>query len=111
MGLETSTDIHLPADRNTVVASIGNATIEDGKVSQKDFFGRAIAQQGLPNGDMLGGSSANGTTNLPNGPRASEMANGIDVTDDDDVWLNYHEGFSRAVKKAVTLDEFLEAFT
>ncbi|KAF1811574.1 hypothetical protein P152DRAFT_508107 [Eremomyces bilateralis CBS 781.70] len=111
MGPDNPEDAQPSAGLKAMLASIPTAAVEVSNAPLKDFFGRVIAQPSVSEPNRAAGGSANGTTNLPNTPGDLGMTDGFDVTDEDDVWLNYHEGFSRAVKKAVTLDEFLEAFT
>lgn len=61
---------------------------------KKDFFGRIIVPK-----PVLKDSSGNGTKNT-----------GADGEKKDRVWVTYHEGINNAVRKPISLEEFLRGF-
>ncbi|KAK4660949.1 Chromosome transmission fidelity protein 18 [Podospora pseudocomata] len=61
---------------------------------KKDFFGRIIVLK-----PVLKDSSGNGTKNT-----------GADGEKKDRVWVTYHEGINNAVRKPISLEEFLRGF-
>ncbi|CAI6330543.1 unnamed protein product [Periconia digitata] len=63
------------------------------KAVPKDFFGRIIVPKTTPLGE--------GTT-----AKASK-ANANASNDDNRIWVGFHEGFSNAVRKPITLDELM----
>lgn len=63
------------------------AVVEDGLVVKRDFFGRIIQAQALA--DVQGGS-------LMEKKKKEEK-----------VWVTFHEGLNNAVRKPMTLREFL----
>ena len=85
------------------VDDIANANIgEDGVnlkpiVVKRDFFGR-IMDVPIP---MAGGHMSQSESKESQDPKLGEKAN---------VWVSYHEGFSNAVRKPVTLVELMRGF-
>lgn len=75
-----------------------NLPLKAAKSSVKyDFFGRPIVQT-----DTSGNGIADDATGRP--PKSSNK----EQTEGARVWVSYHEGFSNAVKKGVTMKELLE---
>ena len=64
-------------------------------VVKRDFFGRVIVNEESVGGDA---SRATGKT----GSSTSKK------NDEGRVWITYHEGFSNAVRKPITLRELME---
>lgn len=87
-GADDDEDISLPAHKESKVE------FEDGKVPEikRDFFGRVITT-----GSKLREISGNGEA----ARRRERNARGGKV------WVSYHEGFSNAVKKPITVEELL----
>ncbi|KFY88051.1 hypothetical protein V500_06603 [Pseudogymnoascus sp. VKM F-4518 (FW-2643)] len=66
--------------------------VEDGPLKiKKDFFGRVLSVRAGPLGETDGNAQK-----LPGGEEKENK-----------VWVTYHEGFSNAVKKPITLEELL----
>ncbi|KAF4635880.1 hypothetical protein G7Y89_g2206 [Cudoniella acicularis] len=61
---------------------------------KKDFFGRLVKEDAMPLQEI------DGNANL-------EKKNGKASKDDNKVWVSFHEGFSNAVKKPITVEELL----
>ncbi|CAL3965403.1 unnamed protein product [Diplocarpon coronariae] len=79
--------------------------IEDSAIAtKKDFFGREIKEV-IPlqeidgNGKMIDSSAATGNQD---GKKRMK-----DVKEDNKVWVTFHEGFSNAVRKPLTMEELL----
>lgn len=64
---------------------------------KRDFFGRVIAEQPLPLQEI------DGNTAGQNEKKKCKK----EGKDDNKVWVSYHEGFSNAVRKPVTVDELM----
>ena len=65
---------------------------------KRDFFGRIIINEARPNrkdGDNAGDDSAK---------RGKPVAGEVE---ENKVWVSFHEGFSNAVRKPITLDELM----
>ncbi|RDW91996.1 ATPase-1 [Coleophoma crateriformis] len=65
--------------------------------AKRDFFGRLVTEQPLPLQEIDG----NTTGQNEKKKRKKESK------DDNKVWVSYHEGFSNAVRKPVTVDELM----
>ncbi|KAG9230624.1 hypothetical protein BJ875DRAFT_408564 [Amylocarpus encephaloides] len=59
---------------------------------RKDFFGRTIKETPMPLGEIDGNAEV-------------EKRKGKGGKDDGKVWVSYHEGFSNAVRKPITIEE------
>ena len=68
---------------------------------KRDFFGRIVAEVPRP-------MSAEGTE-LESQP-AQQLSKLEGEAEDRKVWVSFHEGFSNAVRKPITLDELLRSF-
>ncbi|ODH51789.1 hypothetical protein GX48_02031 [Paracoccidioides brasiliensis] len=90
-GNQSHEDYNYPKENGPsgVASSILAARLNGPKL---DFFGRVIANEAQPN--SIGPS--NGVPTKPPAPAEHEQA-----------WVSFHEGFSNAVRKQVTLSEFL----
>lgn len=66
---------------------------------KKDFFGRVVREE-MPLGEIDGNSNVN--------EGAKGKAKNGDGKDDNKVWVSFHEGFSNAVRKPITIDELLK---
>jgi chromosome transmission fidelity protein 18 len=64
--------------------------------AKKDFFGRVI-QETMPLQEIDGNAEGDGR---------KEKARGKGK-DDNKVWVSFHEGFSNAVRKSITVEELL----
>lgn len=62
---------------------------------KKDFFGRVVREV-MPLGEIDGNAQADGKSSKKEGK------------DDNKVWVSFHEGFSNAVRKPITIDELLK---
>lgn len=63
---------------------------------KKDFFGRVVREEVMPLGEIDGNAQADG--------KAGQKKDG---KDDNKVWVSFHEGFSNAVRKPITIEELL----
>ncbi|KAK0129114.1 hypothetical protein ONS95_001053 [Cadophora gregata] len=64
--------------------------------AKKDFFGREIREEIMPLQEIDGNAE-------PEGKRKTKK----DAKDDNKVWVSFHEGFSNAVRKPITIEELL----
>ncbi|PMD23364.1 hypothetical protein NA56DRAFT_569174 [Hyaloscypha hepaticicola] len=64
--------------------------------AKKDFFGRVVREEVQPLGEIDGNARADGKLSKKKGK------------DDNKVWVSFHEGFSNAVRKPITIDELLK---
>lgn len=64
--------------------------------SKKDFFGRVVGEQISPLQEIDANAETGGKSK-----RTSKAAK------DNKVWVSFHEGFSNAVRKPLTIDELL----
>lgn len=64
--------------------------------AKKDFFGRAVREI-IPLQEIDGNAEGDGK-----GKRKKEKGR-----DDNKVWVSFHEGFSNAVRKPITIEELL----
>lgn len=77
----------------SMAASLENALKRKKNEVKKDFFGRVVAvNEEVKEDEEEGGSKR-------------KKAKGEEPKET--VWLSFHEGFSNAVRKGVTLDEFM----
>jgi chromosome transmission fidelity protein 18 len=63
--------------------------------AKKDFFGRVVREEIMPLGEIDGNAQADVKTGKKDGK------------DDNKVWVSFHEGFSNAVRKPITIEELL----
>lgn len=68
---------------------------EKGSNVKRDFFGRVIVERPLGETD---------------GNAAGKKRRGSVVKDGVKVWVTYHEGLNNAVRKPISLEEFLRGF-
>ncbi len=82
---------------------------------KRDFFGRVIENEALPGSTKL---DANGEDNAGEGEGArgkkrkmtttgNGAGGGVGKSGPNRVWISYHEGFSNAVRKPISLKEFM----
>lgn len=64
--------------------------------AKKDFFGRVVKENAMPLQEIDGNAEADRRTKK-----------GQVSKSDTKVWVSYHEGFSNAVRKPITIDELL----
>ncbi len=64
--------------------------------AKKDFFGRVVTDEVMLQ-EIDGNADAEGTG----------MKQGAKGKDDNKVWVSFHEGFSNAVRKPITIEELL----
>lgn len=64
--------------------------------AKKDFFGREIRETTMPLQETDG-----------NGEQEGKKGKKKDAKDDNKVWVSFHEGFSNAVRKPITIEELL----
>ena len=63
---------------------------------KKDFFGRVVREEVMPLGEIDGNAQAE-----------AKVGKKKDIKDDNIVWVSFHEGFSNAVRKPITIEELL----
>ena len=68
------------------------------KSAKRDFFGRIIVNEACPKSDMADSESSTmkGNDEKRMGKKAGN------------VWVSFHEGFSNAVRKPVTLEDLMK---
>jgi chromosome transmission fidelity protein 18 len=64
--------------------------------AKKDFFGRVVREEVMPLVEIDG-----------NAPAEGNLGKKKDSKDDNKVWVSFHEGFSNAVRKPITIEELL----
>jgi chromosome transmission fidelity protein 18 len=64
--------------------------------AKKDFFGRVVREEVMPLGEIDGNAQAEA--------KVGKMKDG---KDGNKVWVSFHEGFSNAVRKPITIEELL----
>lgn len=64
--------------------------------AKKDFFGRVVREELMPLGEIDGNAQTEG-----------KVGKKKDGKDDNKVWVSFHEGFSNAVRKPITIEELL----
>jgi chromosome transmission fidelity protein 18 len=64
--------------------------------AKKDFFGRVVGEEVTPLVEIDGNVQAGGKSGKKK-----------DGKDDNKVWVSFHEGFSNAVRKPITIEELL----
>lgn len=81
------------------------AMVADQKEVKRDFFGRVI---------VLGEKNGNATAAAGGGDgKESKRKGRSDVAGDEKdirVWVTYHEGINNAVRKPISLEEFMRGF-
>jgi chromosome transmission fidelity protein 18 len=87
-------DAHIMDDdkENNVVG--GKAVVDDKPSVKRDFFGRVIVERPLAETDGNGKKRR----------RKEESGQGAKV------WVTYHEGLNNAVRKPISLEEFMRGF-
>ncbi|KAF8423054.1 hypothetical protein EV426DRAFT_642957 [Tirmania nivea] len=98
----------------TLAPKMGNMKVDDrnmntspittvpGKSLKRDFFGRVVEEKDPVNSIVVGGEE--------NGTEAKRRRKGEDGKGaKGKVWVSFHEGFSNAVKKGITLEDLLGA--
>ncbi|KAK3312385.1 hypothetical protein B0H66DRAFT_397569 [Apodospora peruviana] len=82
-----------------------------GKSLKKDFFGRVIAT--APLGETDGNGSRTSATTSKDGRKLDNNAQPLQQQQqgtEGKVWVTYHEGLNNAVRKPITLEEFMRGF-
>ncbi len=64
--------------------------------AKRDFFGRVVREEVMPLGEIDGNAQEDG-----------KVGKQKDGKDDNKVWVSFHEGFSNAVRKPITIEELL----
>lgn len=83
------------------------AMLADQKEVKRDFFGRVIAERKKPLDE-----NANAATGGGDGRESKRKGRGDVAGDEKDikVWVTYHEGINNAVRKPISLEEFMRGF-
>lgn len=84
-------------DISTMGPRSSTSTREKGSATglKRDFFGRII--QGQPSGDQQAKETGQGSSKDPSSSERNK----------DKVFLSFHEGYSNAVRKPITLDDLM----
>lgn len=89
------------------------AMVADQKEVKRDFFGRVIVQR-KKGVDAVGETNGNATAAAGGGDgKESKRKGRSDVAGDEKdirVWVTYHEGINNAVRKPISLEEFMRGF-
>lgn len=91
VGGSTKFDKHDDGDKENLPAQAGDGGKRKPKAAKRDFFGRIVANEET----VREASSANNKAVGPKGGDANR------------IWVSYHEGFSNAVRKPITLAELM----
>ncbi|KAK3294089.1 uncharacterized protein B0H64DRAFT_475617 [Chaetomium fimeti] len=92
---------------NHATLTLQNRRPDDKHTSVKrDFFGRVIAEQP----SRVAGTDGNAAAGDGPGGRKKRKASGEEAGGAGMVWVTYHEGMNNAVRKPVSLEEFLRRF-
>lgn len=65
--------------------------------AKRDFFGRVVSEEIMPLQEIDSNAETDG--------RSKKRKKG--GKDDNNVWVSFHEGFSNAVRKPITMEELL----
>lgn len=86
------------------------AMLADQKEVKRDFFGRVIAERKRPLDEKNG--NANAAAGGGDGKESKRRGRGDVAGDEKDikVWVTYHEGINNAVRKPISLEEFMRGF-
>jgi chromosome transmission fidelity protein 18 len=90
-------DAHIHDDDKENNAVPGKAVVNDKPSVKRDFFGRVIVERPLSETD---GNAAGGKKRR----RDEKSGQGAKV------WVTYHEGLNNAVRKPISLEEFMRGF-
>lgn len=91
--------ILLAPDVNSTVLAVVDGEISKLAAARRDFFGRIIndaaasTKDGVPSECMMG-----------------QVKSVLGTKKDREIWVSFHEGFSNAVRKPITLDELMKGF-
>lgn len=92
-------DSELPSSKSTDAVSQLNEGTSKPTVAKRDFFGRIIndSTQSLKNG-------------IQSDYVARQMNSASESKGEREIWVSFHEGFSNAVRKPITLEELMKGF-
>jgi chromosome transmission fidelity protein 18 len=65
--------------------------------AKKDFFGRVVSDEVLPLQEIDGNAN----------PEGKSKGKKMEAKGDNKVWVSFHEGYSNAVRKPITIEELL----
>ncbi|CZT00971.1 related to protein CTF18 [Rhynchosporium graminicola] len=85
----------------------GHRAIELIVAAKKDFFGREIKEDVFEAGKVLGEVDVNVNGGDGEGDGRKKGKAGKGKKDENKVWVTFHEGFSNAVRKPLTVEELL----
>lgn len=97
---------------------IADTTLASAKSTapSRDFFGRIIAETPSSSHPSLGPAAAaaagvdGSTSTEPPRQQQPLLSKSESEAEDRKVWVSFHEGYSNAVRKPITLDELLRSF-
>ena len=90
-----------PKENNPDAAKLASAGSQARKLDavKRDFFGRIIQECNVTNVWIGGSDSADGVAKKK-----------INTKEEEKVWVSFHEGYSNAVRKPITLEELMRGF-
>lgn len=77
--------------------------------AKRDFFGRIIMQNPSSDGAQQQQQSNGVAVAAGMMPRAARAVR-LHSKEDREIWVSFHEGFSNAVRKPITLEELIKGF-
>ena len=75
------------------------------KGAKRDFFGRVIVNE-----ERVEGAGSGERPGSKGGRKSAGTASGVGTGDGQRIWVSFHEGYSNAVRKPISLRELMEGF-
>lgn len=102
-------DSYIPVTPDQKSAASGDPGQKSVKV-KRDFFGRAIAVEEVEEIDVAGGTQIDASSIAKStAMKGKAKDNGVDGDGGWRIWVSFHEGFSNAVRKPITLRDLMES--
>ncbi|KIW14206.1 hypothetical protein PV08_06987 [Exophiala spinifera] len=100
------------ADKENMATSekVGGTTPTKNPGAKRDFFGRVILESAHVQNETWLPSSDGGRKSLSSGTGRKGLTTMTTKEQGARIWVSFHEGFSNAVRKPITLKEFLDGF-
>lgn len=93
---------HATTDDNGLDPGVDEQASKRPEAVQRDFFGRIISSGGRDCSSSTAHASSTSRVMMQQGKRGA-----LHSKKDREIWVSFHEGFSNAVRKPITLDELL----
>ena len=100
-------DSYIPIKPDQKLGAPGISGQKSVKV-KRDFFGRAIAVEEVEEIDVAGNTKIDASSIAKS--TAVKGKAGVDGNGGGRIWVSFHEGFSNAVRKPITLRDLMESF-